>query len=140
MMNNVNYLRQLGAFSVTIKQVEKKDAKNFKGKDYPAKLAVVFEDDQGRLIDGNYRLPASEYAWDEKQLKELRRVCGVEKVSELKGKKLVILVAPNFWEGKVFWKVIGAYEAKYLLGEDAALDAALDDVPRAKDPVDELDF
>lgn len=148
-MDDKKYLRQLGAFEVTIKDVFQKEPSTFKGKSYPAKIVVVFEDKKGRLIDGNYKLPLSENKWDEKKLKTLMEVFKATKMSELKGKELAILVAPRFWEGKIFWSVEGTFDKSYLLGEEAKLDAALGDMDdlfsgvkttKASDDLDEIPF
>lgn len=139
--NNIKVLKQLGAFEVKIKDIYKKDTKEYKGKTYPAKVAVTFEHPDGRVIDGDYRIPAAEFPWDEKQWKELLRVAKVQKASELKGKTVAIVVAPNHWEGKTFWKVQGVYETTFLKDEQSALDSMLDSLPtNEKSALDDIGF
>lgn len=143
-MNEPQYLRQLGAWPVKIIGVTKKEPSSFKGKNYPAKIVVTFEDARGRLIDANYKLPLSENKWDEKRLKALMSVCKTEKMSDLKGKEVIIVVHPTFWEGKTFWNVEGAYDPSYSLADEAKLDAALggmdDLLGGSKDPMDDIGF
>lgn len=148
-MDNKKTLRTLGAWPVTIRDVIVKEPSSFRGKQYPAKVVIVFESEDGRFIDMNCKFPLAENKWDERKLNKLKGVCKVAKTSELKGKTCVVIVTPREWEGKVFWDVENAYDPKYLKGEADLLDAALDGVDdlfagakvtNAKDPIDEIDF
>lgn len=127
-MDERNYLRQLGVWEVTIKDVTKKEQSVYKGKTFPPKIVVVFEDKKGRLIDANYKLPLEQNKWDAQKLKDLMAIFKAEKMSELKGKELAIIVSPRTWEGRLYWSVSGTFDKSYLLGEEAKLDAALGDM------------
>jgi len=141
-MNNQEVLRQLGVFPCTIIGVVKKEASSFKGKQYPAKYAVTFESKDKRLIDGNFKLPFTEHKWDKKLMEQLLSACGVEKISELKGKDVAVFIEPYEWQGKTRWNPKGYYKLHYLKDPSAILDEALDtqDSLNKKDSMDEIPF
>lgn len=148
--NNENkYLRKLGVFHCRITKVGTKPAK---GK-FEEKFSITFES-AGQLIDQDYamsKLKPTDTSrggeWARKQLKEIMAICGVSKPSELVGKEIAVLVAPGFWEGKgPYWNPKSFYDVKWLLGDKAQLDAALngmDDLfgeAKTPDPIDKLPF
>lgn len=137
-------LRQLGVFKMKIINVQKKDASTYKGKSFPAKIAVTFESEDKRLIDGNFKLPLADNKWDDRLMKDLLKVCGAAKISELKDKECAVYIAPyETDDGKVFWNPKGYFKPSYMAAESEDLDSALgaqDALNKAKDPLDDLGF
>jgi len=115
------YLRQLGVFQVTVKDVKKTE---WKGKE---SMVAVLEADDGRLIDAKYGLPLNDIS--KKQVAKILKVAGVEKFSDLKGKKLAALVAPSEYKDKVYWNASNFWDIIWLNGEtmDAGLDTSSED-------------
>lgn len=139
-------IHQLGAFKCTIVDVQKKEANTFKGKTYPPKLAVTFQAEDGRFIDGNFKLPLTDptHKWDARLFAELCAAAGAEvaKPSTLKGKALAVVVMPYKMDnGKVIWNPKGYFEAHYLNSPSEDLDSALGNIDGLLgDKVDELPF
>lgn len=139
-------IHQLGAYKCTIVDVQKKEANSYKGKNYPPKLAVTFQSEDGRFIDGNFKLPLTDpnHKWDARLFTELCAACGAEvsKPSSLKGKSLAVVVMPYVMDnGKTIWNPKGFFDPKFLLSPSEDLDSALGNIDGLlKDPADDINF
>lgn len=122
-MNDNTPIHQLGVFSLTITNVQKKEISSWKGKEFPAAYVVTLEHEDGRLIDDKFKLPFTEekHKFDKKRLEDLMKLLQVKTVSELKGKKAAVLVEPFEFQGKVLWNPKKYYHPKYLLSPSEGL-------------------
>ncbi len=111
------YLRKLGVFEVTVKDVTKKE---WKGQH---KASFVLEDAEGNLIDLDFKLPiTAQHKFVQEQFQKLLKICSAAKPTDCKGKKLAAYVAPSEWKGKVFWNVKDVFDVKMLKEQDVGLD------------------
>ncbi len=109
------YLRKLGVFEVTIKDVTKKE---WNGQN---KAAFVMEDAEGNLIDLDFKLPVTaQHKFVQEQFAKLLKICGAAKPTDCKGKKVAAFVAPNEYKGKTFWNVKDVFDVKMLKDQNTA--------------------
>ncbi len=120
-MEEKKYLRRLGVFPVTIKEVKKSE---YKGQE---SAVFVLEHEDGSLIDLKFKLPlTAQHKFVQGQFQNLLKVCGVTKPTECKGKQIAAYVAPSEWKGKMFWNVKDVFDVKWM-DDHGSPDAGLDD-------------
>ncbi len=131
MQENKTPLRKFGVFKMKIMSVAKESFKS-KGQS-KEKLVVSFCDDQDRWIDANFLLPMNK--WSKAGYDSLLKEAGVMTPKELKGKTLVVLIAPQETDGgKVWWN------PKKYFNESFVKYITTGDDPFGMDPADADEF
>lgn len=106
METNKKYLRKLGVYLVTVDGVKTTEWKGTES------LTMVLKATDGALIDAKWKKPFTEYA--SKQIKGVMELLKVNKLTDTVGKSVAVLVEPNEWQGKIYWRVNKFFDSKYV--------------------------